>query len=150
MSFSIEFMLNTSEARALNKNLQKLKTVTGTLRDSSSLINPDILIEGDISDFANCNYFKIAAFDNRYYFLTDIESVRNNLIRVQGKVDVLQTYRNRGILNCRGVVARQANKYNTLLSDDCFKIQADSTIVTKTFESGLDSDNLILVLGGVN
>lgn len=137
-----------SEHRALNKNISWIGSIPGTLRESTSIINPDILFEGDISSIANANYMSIPEFGNRSYFIDNIESVRNNLYRIKAHVDVLETYKDQ-IKNCRGVVGRNANDYNRYLVDS--KIASPNTrdIKTTKFSESLDHEQIILVVSNV-
>lgn len=87
----ITFYLNHDEPNKVNKTLGTGYTVNGTLRESCKIENPSILIEDDI-DINAYNYFYIPEF-NRYYFRTEFEVVRNGLIRVFGRTDVLMSFK---------------------------------------------------------
>lgn len=146
---TVSFFINTSEPNKIDKSLSPAEpgTITGTLRERCSITAPSIMFEGNISQFARTNYFYIPAFE-RYYYITDVVSEYADKVRVTGKVDVLQTYAG-SIKAMRGIVARSANKYNTLLQDNAFKVESDPTIVTKTFSNSMTDENIILVLTGV-
>ena len=148
MSFGISFGINMSEHRALNKDISWIGSIDGVLRESTSIVNPDILFEGDITTIANANYMSIPAFGNRFYFIDNIESVRNNLYRIKAHVDVLETYKEQ-IKNCRGVVGRSATDYNRYLVDS--KIASPNTrdIKTTKFGNSLEHEKIILVVSNV-
>lgn len=147
MSFSIGLGYNSSEHNALNKNINFIATVSGVLRESSSIINPDILFEGNIEAIANCNYMKIPTF-GRSYFIDNIESVRNNLFRIKAHVDVLETYKDQ-IKNVRGVVGRNAEEYDKYLIDNKIASENKRDIKTTKFGNSLDHEKIILVVANV-
>ena len=63
----------------------------GTLKNDSSVINPEILIEKTNPAKYNYNYMYIPEF-NRWYFINNIEHVRNKLWLISAHVDVLYTW----------------------------------------------------------
>lgn len=147
MSFTIGLGYNLSEHNALNKNINIIATITGVLREQSSIINPDILFEGNIENIANCNYMKIPTF-SRCYFIDNIESVRDGLFRIKAHVDVLETYKDQ-IKNVRGVVGRNAEDYNKYLIDSKIASENRRDITTTKFGNSLDHEEIILVVANV-
>lgn len=93
--------VNTSERQAINKVLDSGNTVTGSLRGESSIINPSFLIEA--TNPSGYNYCYIAEF-GRYYFITDITSVRTDIWRIDCAVDVLMSFKSQ-ILNLDVIVS---------------------------------------------
>ena len=66
--------------------------VSCVFKDNTSYVNPTLIV--NLSDVPY-NYFSMTVGGiNRYYWITNIVSVRNNLFEVSGHVDVLATYRN--------------------------------------------------------
>lgn len=136
----------TSERERINKVLGSYIAMTGTLRGESSVINPSFLIE--YSNPSDYNYCYIPSF-GRYYFITNITSIRNNIWRIDCSVDVLMSFRNE-ILNLEVIVSQ-----NSLPDAECY-MNGDawqSTVKTKTdiinFPSGLlDSGEYILITSG--
>lgn len=80
-------------------------TLAGYLRGECSILQPVILVEMSGSLITQYNYCYIPEF-GRYYFITNIESVRNNAWRVHCSVDVLMTY------------AEQILDLNVIVSDE--------------------------------
>ena len=136
---------NYSENNKLNKTIVKIVEMEGYLRDQTSLINPQVLIEfhpdqfdGYVRDndqdyvvvnglkvkwdsFVNnyvlsANYVSIPDF-NRFYFINDIVSVRQNLWRILLHVDVLMSY-SKEILNTKGFIARNEFTFDPMVRDD--------------------------------
>lgn len=144
---------STSEKNRLDKTdyLSVLLSLSGTLRESCSVLNPSILFnlndyddivdsnEIDVVDstpddvvyaiinrLTGCNYAYIPDF-NRYYFITDIISIRNNIWRLNMQVDVLMSYKNQ-IKQLNAFVNRNEFEYNPLIVDDLVNYQYDKDI----------------------
>ena len=84
------------EKNKLNKTLNNSVHFEGVLKEETSVIEPSVIIEG--SNLSGYNYMYIPQF-NRYYFIKDIYSIRNNLWKIQAAVDVLLSFKD-GIETC--------------------------------------------------
>ena len=144
--FNITLQVNNSEKERLDKNITDIATISGTLREKTSLIDPVIVIEGDLSNYVNCNYMTIPAF-NRSYFINNITSVSNNLFEISAHVDVLTTYKTQ-IRTNDAIIARQEKKWNLYLNDGVFKTYQNPYIVTKAFPSGFTSQHFVFSVAG--
>lgn len=144
--FSIKLQINNSEKNRLDKSLTDLITLSGTLRAETSVIDPVIIVEGDLSSFVNCNYMTIDSF-NRKYFVNNIRSIRNGLFEITAHVDVLTTYANQ-IRQNNAIIARQEKKWNLYLNDGVFKTYQNPHIVTKAFPSGFTEQHFIFSVAG--
>lgn len=144
--FSIKLQINNSEKNRLDKSLTDLITLSGTLRAETSVIDPVIIVEGDLSSFVNCNYMTIDSF-NRKYFVNNIRSIRNDLFEITAHVDVLTTYANQ-IRQNNAIIARQEKKWNLYLNDGVFKTYQNPHIVTKAFPSGFTEQHFIFSVAG--
>ena len=143
---NIVLYVNSSEINAVDKNLTELTTLTGTLREQSSIIDPIITIS-DIYDYiGSMNYAYIPEF-NRYYFITNIESVRNNLWKVSFHVDVLFTYRD-AIRANSAIIERNENEYDLKLNDGLFRTQQNPRIAQFPFPKGFNQWNFVLAVAG--
>lgn len=142
----ITLQINNSEKNRLDKNITDIITLSGTLRDQTSIINPVIVIEGDLSSYVNCNYMTISAF-NRSYFINNITSINNNLFEISAHVDVLSTYKTQIRANS-AIIARQEKKWNLYLNDGVFKTYQNPHIVTKAFPSGFTQQHFIFSVAG--
>ena len=137
-----------SEKERIVKTLSNEITFTGTLREESSVINPSFIIQAENPSVYN--YCYISSF-NRYYFITNITSIRNNLWRIDCAVDVLMSFAN-DILNLDVIVSNLSsgeNGENSYFSGE----QWQTTVKTKTdvinFPSGLlDNGEYILITSG--
>lgn len=135
---------SNAEPNRLDKTNFLIKSIEliGTLKQSTSLINPSIIVEleyqkitrlvdssnlnvvdstnNQISTteyfFVNYNYAYIPQFD-RYYFITDIISIRQNIWQLDMHVDVLMSYKNQ-LLELDTLISRNENTYNPELTDN--------------------------------
>lgn len=153
MSFTIKLQNNKSAKNRIGKSITDIRTLTGTLRDECSIINPKILIRmDDVSDLKNCNYMSIAEF-GRKYFVTDIVSVTHNTIEVSGHVDVLETYKDEIDKNT-AIIARQSSTTfgNTYLDDNLLATYQDTYVVSYDFPQSFkkDEENLVLAVAGAS
>lgn len=143
---NIVLYTNASEINAVDKKLTELTTLTGTLREQSSIIDPVITISGIDSYVGQMNYAYIPDF-NRYYFITNVESVRNNLWKVSFHVDVLFTYRD-AIRENSAIIERNENEYDLKLNDGLFRTQQNPRIKQFPFPKGFDHWNFVLAVAG--
>lgn len=144
----IVLYVNSSEKQAINKTISSGETLTGALRDESSVINPSFLIQH--TNPSGYNYCYISEF-GRYYFITDIVSVRTDLWRINCTVDVLMSFKTQ-ILNLDVTVSDVSSGEfpdETYMNGE----QWQTTVKTKTdivtFSNGLlDSGEYILITSG--
>lgn len=129
---TIEFFINKSDNNIIDKELEYYGSISGTLKTATSIIAPIILIEfktylsqtngfnqnineDDVNSIFKCNYAHIPIF-NRYYYITNIISVRDGMWEVHMRVDVLRSFE-REILNNRCLIARNEFDFNEMLID---------------------------------
>ena len=86
----ISFYNNVSEKEKIGKTLKNKTTLTGFLKQVTSVINPVITVE--MKNPSQYNYVHIPQF-HRYYFISDMVNVRNNLWEIHMKVDVLESFK---------------------------------------------------------
>lgn len=147
MSFNIRLMTNNSADNVAEKDFTTIDTLSGTLKNESSITAPTILIEY-AGTLQNVNYFYIPQFQ-RYYFLTDIMSVRGNIWQIAGRCDVLTTaWKLCTLKECTGITRKQQNKYNLLLNDGSFKVYQNPIITTELFPQGFNSFSYVLAVAG--
>lgn len=146
MSFNIVLQKNNSEMNRVSKSIDDLLTVSGILKEETSIIDPIIKIECDLAAVIGCNYLSIPAF-NRSYFVNNIRSIRNGLVEFSCHVDVLSSFAS----NIRGntaIVKRQENKWNLYLNDGSFKVYQNPNVLTKAFPSGFTTQEFVLAIAG--
>ena len=159
---------NHSENNKIDKSIVKIVELQGYLREQTSLINPQILIEFHPEQFdgyvkednqayvmyngikitwdsfinkyvLSANYVYIPEF-NRYYFINDIVSIRQNLWQITLSVDVLMSYKNQ-ILETNAFVARNQNKFNKdIIDNECVFTDKEKVEITEV-QVDLFNDN---------
>lgn len=144
--FSVILYTTISEPNRLYKSLNNQTIFQGELREQSSIINPTLTIQAvNLSAF---NYMYIPEFD-RYYFISDITSVRNGLWRVSAKVDVLMSFNNQ-ISNVLIAIGDAQQYYdNAYLPSNIWRATAKTKTDIISFPDGLnDSGEYILLTSG--
>ena len=142
----IKFYKNSSEKNKIGKFLSSVLTLNGNLRDECSITSPSILVEA--TSLVDYNYCYIPEF-KRYYFISDITSVRNNLWRVSLKCDVLESFK-KDILNLSCIVDKQQNQsYSNNIDDGSYVNRADSFVEIANYQNGFNSSGeFILITAG--
>lgn len=150
MSFNIVLQTSSSEKNRLDKSLTTLGTLTGTLRQDTSIIDPVFQVEGDLSSYVNANYCTIEAF-GRSYFINNIRSLRNNLFEIACHVDVLSSFKTQ-IRTNKAIMHRSERNWNLYLNDGTLKMtQRPEKIVTQQFSNGdafINHFSYVLILAG--
>lgn len=113
---TVSFYYNNSDINVVDKSISLALSTSGTLKNDCSVTDPVILVEA--YNISNVNYMHIPEF-GRYYYITNIVSVRNGLWSVSGHVDVLMTYKGQ-IRSRSAILSRTAdqNYANLYLDDD--------------------------------
>lgn len=146
MSFTIDLMNNQQELNKISKSPTTVMSLTGTLREETDIINPEINVEYN-GTLTNVNYMYIAEF-HRYYFITKIESVRTGLWRIYAHCDVLKTYAE-AILGTEAVIARSESDWNLYLNDSMFKVYSNPRFCIAKFTGNFSTaTSYVLVMNG--
>ena len=114
--------------KRLNSTARPVETGTKyecLFKEDTSLLNPALKLR--LSNKPDYNYFKI---DDRYYWITDIISLNNNLWQITGQIDVLATYKGH-IQNTSAFVLYDSTP-NTQLPDTRLAIETDCDTHTST------------------
>lgn len=153
-SLGITFFRQNCENIRIDKSeyLTQVAYYTGTLREETSLVSPIIRIATDV--FKPCNYAYIGDF-GRYYYITDIVSVRKGLWEISLSCDVLMTYR-LGIKKAQAFVERNENTNNPYIIDKKRVVEEgidveEHTVTNELFDKSTGSFVLVgfcLSIGG--
>lgn len=143
---SVTLYKNSSPRNKIGKTLTQVAQLNGVLRDACNVMDPSVLVEYSGTDF---NYVKISEFEDRYYFVNSIEVVRNGVIRINCKVDVLESFK-ADILACDCIVSKNANRFNLYINDNTLRAYQDSYYQYAVFPNsfGVQFENVLLVAGG--
>ena len=147
MAFTISLFKTASENNRVVKVLTDEKQLSGELRNQTSVLNPTIRIESAYN-ISGYNYCYISEF-GRYYYITDIVSVRTNCWVISLRCDVLMSYKN----EIQSMNAILNNTQETGLSNYLASSNWVSLVKTKTdikvFPSGLsEQGEFILITAG--
>lgn len=137
---------STSGRNYVSKNLETLLSVSGYLKENTSIIDPVIKIECDLSDLVQCNYMTIPEF-GRSYFVNNIRSITTNIAEFSCHVDVLSTYAQQ-IRSNNAIIKRQESRWNLYLNDGSFKVYQNPLVLTKAFPSGFTTQEFVLAIAG--
>lgn len=143
MSFVIKLQYSNSPEIQLTKTVTDESTLTGTLRDGSSVDNPKVLIESS-SLPVNINYATIDAF-GRSYFITKITNVRNNIWEIELESDVLSSFASQIRANT-AIIGKNENSFNLYLNDSRYRCYQNPHVFTKKFASGFNPANFSYVI----
>lgn len=147
MAFTISLFKTASENNRVVKTLTDEKQLSGELRNQTSVLNPSIRIES-ADNISTYNYAYISEF-GRYYYITDIVSVRTNCWIVSLRCDVLMSYKD----EIQGLNVILSNTQETGLSNYLASPNWVNLVKTKTdikvFPSGLsEQGEFILITAG--
>ena len=147
MAFTISLFKTASENNRVVKTLTDEKQLSGELRNQTSVLNPSIRIESS-DNISTYNYAYISEF-GRYYYITDIVSVRTNCWIVSLRCDVLMSYKD----EIQGLNVILNNTQETGLSKYLASPNWVNLVKTKTdikvFPSGLsEQGEFILITAG--
>lgn len=132
MSITVGFTTSSKRENS-TKQLAMPITHSCTFKNGCSMLNPTLFLELDGNSFPAYTAFKI---ENRYYKVTDIRSVRNNLFEIDGKVDVLATYKS-NILSTTAYVLYDTIP-NTELVDNRLPMKTTKSVSASTTPCPLD------------
>ena len=138
---------NISDNRTVRKKLLNEFSLTGTLRDSCSLIEPVINIES--SNVLRFNYAYIPDFQ-RYYFVKEITNMQKNIWTLELEVDPLMSFKG-DILALDVVVDKQSSDSIGDEYIDDGSLVADNNTFTSVYNlsSGFnDHGEYILITAG--
>ena len=147
MSFNIRLMTNNSADNVAEKDFTTIDTLTGTLKGDTSITNPTIRINYD-GALQDVNYFYIPQFQ-RYYFITDIKSVRSGIWDISGHCDVLTTaWKLSSLKQCMGITRKSQKNWNLDINDGSIKVYQNPLVTTELFPSGFNTFNYVLAVAG--
>ena len=146
MSFTIVIQQNKSPKNQLTKSLTTITTLTGTLREDTSIIDPVIRVQASESSLIAANYCTISSF-GRSYFITDMRSLRNGIIELSLHCDVLSSFASQ-IKSNTAIIYRQENQWNLYLNDGVFKTYQNPQVITRSFPNGFNTTEFVLAVAG--
>ena len=135
-----------AEMNRIGKNNKSLiASLSGTLKQGASVVDPVIIMQ--IDEFTGVNYAYIEEF-KRYYFVSEIRQVRNNLVEITMHVDVLESFKD-AILKNTAILDKSESTGNPYFDDG--SMASDSRTFTQVYNYGngfLSEPELILITAG--
>ena len=118
------------------------------LKAPTSIINPTIELHA--SDISAYNYAYISSF-GRYYFMSDITSIANNLWSITLEVDAMATYKTQ-IGSSTEYVLRSASNYDGDIVDSLYPTKGNTDLVIGDYTATAPfvTTNTTYILGIVN
>lgn len=136
MAFTINLYETSSENNRIVKELGSATSFSGELKAQTSVISPNILIEA--TNLSGFNYAYIQEF-GRYYYITDITSVRTNLWQVSMRCDVLMSYASQ-IKALTPIIEREEIGFKAGLIDSDIPIDVNKKVEKYYFPNGFTKD----------
>ena len=144
---NITLYRNNSEPEKIDKSLVSGVTLTGSLRNESNVLTPRVLLEYDAESLAGLNYAYVPLFD-RYYYITEIVSVRNSLCMIILRVDVLMSFKSQIRANY-AFIEKQKDAGNKYLNDGSWFHDSRQFYTVKNFPYGFnESGEFVLITAG--
>lgn len=143
----IKLFKTTSPRKKLVKELTDGITLTGTLREQSSVMSPSLQIQ-DVA-VIGYNYCYIPDF-GRYYYINGINALRANLFELSLGIDVLMTYAEAIRGNAAIIDKMQPQKGAMLYINDGSYVNTNKMYQTvMNFSNGFnDTGEFILITAG--
>lgn len=137
----IRAYINTAEKISVDKwdNMTPIGLYQGNLKTACDVVNPVITITDTDANILRVNYVNIREF-NRFYFVTNIVSVRNGVWELSLHCDVLMSFSEHIINNTKGVIIRNEFDSNNLLPDN--NIPFDNDIKYKKITYSIDTPSM--------
>lgn len=144
---NLSLFVNNSEKNKLDKSLSNELKFNGKLREESSVVNPSIMIQ--TTNPSGYNYAYIPEF-NRYYFITDMVSVRTGIWEISMHVDVLMSFKD-GIKNTSIILSdTETTGQTNYMSGEQWATEVKNTTTIKMFPHSLPTTGkyILITAGG--
>ena len=135
---NVKLYRNTSDVNCFHKNIELIKDIDCDFKAPINVETPTIIVRGM---WHSANYFYIPMF-NRYYFVTELIGLSDNLLQISGLSDVLSS---NDITKLTAIVERQEFKRNTKLIDNELLIQSNNNFICRTVGNPVINDYNIYI-----
>ena len=133
---------NQSQENKLNKVLTNKGTRTIIFLDSVDFLHPRITVKSLPTE---TNYVYIESL-GRYYFISDIKNLKNELFELNLRCDVLMTYK-QDIEESQAIITESTNEVNSHNAGYVAEKDIETTSVNLENPFTDDSDVLITIVG---
>ena len=154
---TIIFYKSSDDPKKVNKTLTLVGSADGVLvnntEDTISLLSPGFIVSSS-NNYFGATHILVAAMNNRYYYINNVQLLTGGKMQINCSVDVLLTYKT-GIKASKGTFVRAENPKSKQISDSKFPLiapmETESTLFPFydcpfTAESGLNY--VLTVIGG--
>ena len=135
---NVKLYRNTSDVNCFHKNIELIKDIDCDFKAPINVETPTIIVRGM---WHSANYFYIPMF-NRFYFVTELIGLSDNLLQISGISDVLSS---NDITKLTAIVERQEFKRNTKLIDNELLIQSNNNFICRTVGNPVINDYNIYI-----
>ena len=111
---TIKVYNNHSDDKTFPKELEEIRTITGTMRGALDSLIPNFTLETSFP--LNFDYIYVQEL-NRYYYITDSVCPNTGLVNIQCMCDVLQSFYTQ-FINSPCIVSRNNSMFNSYIKDD--------------------------------
>ena len=140
---------NASEPNEINKAITQIDTASAVIKGDISYETPTLILNYDGTVVDNINYFEIQEL-NRCYFITDIKNLTGGRYQIQGRVDVLESFKN-SILALSAIVDKSniSRDINMYLDDGSYMVENKEFNSVINFTTGFnEAGEYILITAG--
>lgn len=152
MAFNVTFYNFSKRENATYRPSGSGATYPCVLKETSSIANPEIILEMGTSDAPGWNYAYIAEFD-RYYYVSDWTWIQNRLWSASLSTDLLATYKDE-IGASELYVLRSSAASDGAIIDDYYPAKVNSVFnpitVTSPFTNNVQNGSFIIGISGDN
>ena len=141
----VQIYKTSSERHRLSKSLTNQINKTCNILDGTSITDPVIVIGYDVAILQH-TYAYITDF-GRYYFITNMEVLPGQEIRLSLHVDVLMTYKDQ-IKACKARITRSQSNFDKYIPDSMIINKAQSKITQRKLGAGFTSANKYYIMIG--
>lgn len=143
MAFNITLYCNKSPSNAVNKTLEEVSRVSGTLRGACPVESPTIVVRGDSEKLLKADYLFFEPW-KRWYYISSRTSLTSKLMEYSCTVDVLMTYR-KEILANEALVGRSETDYDLYIADP--QVVTHAKPLVQVYQAVPDDEDMTFSLG---
>lgn len=110
----IKLYNNKSDSRVINKVLENELELNGEINNTYNYAT--IMLQLDTSELSISDY-NYMIFDNKCFFVTEINYIAPNTIQIYFSLDVLETFKT-DILSQNALIKRSENLFNKYITDN--------------------------------
>lgn len=125
----IKLYNNKSDSRVINKVLENELELNGEINNTYNYAT--IMLQLDTSELSISDY-NYMIYDDKCFFITEINYIAPNTIQVYFSIDVLETFK-ADILSQKALIKRSENLFNKYLNDNKIITQVPQRVQTQLF-----------------